>query len=99
MTDVNSIQTAYQDLYVQLRRYIWDFDVVCMIADVEVESFKMMPSIPAVKGRLDLLKSRIFDIIREDEDLKKAVDKFYEVLNSGTECFARLQKVTEVNQL
>ena len=39
----NEIQNAYVDLYTQMRKYIWPFDVIDILVDLEIESFKSFP--------------------------------------------------------
>lgn len=89
------IQLAYNDLYVQLRKYIWDFSVVCLIADLEIASYQALPDIPSVRSCLNKLKSATYEIQRNDEDLKKAFQDFEDALTSD-EVYTKLYKVSEV---
>lgn len=98
MLSYNELQSAYVDLYIQLRKYIWDFRTVEHIANLEIAVYRAFPDIADVSQRLNELNLDIRSILSEDEDLKSAIDAFKEVLNTDDSLYAKLNKVREVIQ-
>lgn len=98
MLSYNELQSAYVDLYTQLRKYIWDFKTVEHIADLEIAVYRTFPDIADVSQRFNELNIDIRSVSFEDEDLKSAVDAFKEVLHTDDILYARLNQVREVIQ-
>ena len=92
------IQQAYIDLYRQIRNYIWDYDTVVKLAELEVASYMAFPDIDKVRYALDQLKTELnsSDVYAEDEDLQKAVDDFSETLDGADQVFYGLEVPQEV---
>ena len=90
------IQSAYVDLYKQLRRYIWDFSTVEKLADLEVSVYKAFPSIEEVSKCFDKLRIDLKQSEKDDENLKTACDNFKSVLDSDTETYVKIYQVDEV---
>lgn len=74
------LQSAYVDLYTEIRRYFWPFHTVEIIADLEIEVYKSFPDIPTVERHFQRLISAVRSIYNEDEALKSAFDRFSDVL-------------------
>lgn len=56
-------------MYVALRKYIWNFDVVTTLAEIEVIMFTVFPDLSELKDKLDLLERQIGpDILKSEED-------------------------------
>lgn len=98
MISFNKLQTYYIKLYTQLRNYSWDFKTVEIIADLETSVHRAFPDLAEVRRNLVNLRTRMTDVIRDDEDLQKAYDRFYDVLQNETEVYAKLPEVHEVIQ-
>lgn len=96
MINVADLQNVYVNLYKQLRKYIWNFSVVEDIADLEISVYQACPNMTNVGMCFRQVRTDVYEVEREDEDLKKALDKFQEVLDSGTETFFKLTNVREV---
>lgn len=92
------IQQAYIDLYRQIRNYIWDYDTVVKLAELEVAAYMAFPDIDKVRYALDQLKVELnsSDVYAEDEDLQKAVDDFSETLDGADQVFYGLEVPQEV---
>ena len=92
------IQQAYIDLYRQIRNYIWDYDTVVKLAELEVASYMAFPDIDKVRYALDQLKVELnsSDVYAEDEDLQNAVDNFSETLDGADQVFYGLEVPQEV---
>lgn len=92
------IQQAYIDLYKQIRNYIWDYDTVVKLAELEVAAYMAFPDIDKVRYALDQLKVELnsSDVYAEDEDLQKAVDDFSETLDGADQVFYGLEVPQEI---
>ena len=92
------IQQAYIDLYRQIRNYIWDYDTVVKLAELEVAAYMAFPDIDKVRYALDQLKIELnsSDVYAEDEDLQKAVDDFSETLDGADQVFYGLEVPQEI---
>lgn len=96
MISSRSIQQAYIDLYIQLRKFIWDIAVVDMIADIELNCYSAFPDIEMLKNQLAKLRSTIYTVYVYYEDLQKAFEDFDEILNNGNDVYVKLFQVEEV---
>lgn len=96
MINFKDIQSAYIELYKQLRRYLWGMDTVETIADLEVSANTTFPDLDQIRKHLSDLKIKISDVIKKDEDLKSAMDDFEELLSSSNTVYAKLNQVNEV---
>lgn len=92
------LQSKYNDMYIQLRNYIWDFDTVEALADVEIETYTTFPDMKRLRSKFNSIFTDVRDIYLEDEDLKKAVDTFKEFIESDDDSWARIKQVREVIQ-
>lgn len=90
-------QNCYVELYKCLREYIWDFDTVCQIADLELACYKTFPSIQEIQSCLNRLRSSVYNVVSEDNDMKDAFDAFRDVLDH-TDTYSDIYRVSEVIQ-
>lgn len=103
MLSYTELQSAYVDLYIQLRKYIWDFNTVEHIADLEIEVYRIFPSISDVSNAFNKLDSDIKFIASDDDDFKSKLDAFRDILNTevdnnASDFYAKLNQVREVIQ-
>ena len=98
MISASDIQNKYNKVYVQMRKYIWDFQAVEALADLEIECYKSCPSKSSIQAALDRLEYCVKPILLEDEDFEKALTAFQETLDSGDTFYKRLSSVREVVQ-
>ena len=47
MVSANELQNLYNDIYVQMRMYIWDFGTIELLADFEIAVYQRFPDISA----------------------------------------------------
>lgn len=94
------LQSAYNDLYKQLRNYIWDYETVVKIANLEVASYMAFPDINNVRYAFDKLRSDVehSDIWSDDKELQKAVDRFEDKLDGADQIFYGLFPPKEVQR-
>lgn len=95
----SALKYAYNKLYIQLRKYLWDMDVVEQIADLEIEVYKAVPSLDTLKLRFTTLYNNIRMTAREDEELSKTIDFFRNMIENADAVCAALDKVREEIQV
>lgn len=98
MLNYVELQTCYVDLYTELRKYIWDFPTVEKLANLEISVYKTFPDIEEVRRHLVALTQDVKHVFNEDPELKLAIDKFTETIDSVDSTYAKLNQVTEVVQ-
>jgi hypothetical protein len=101
VTSANRFQEAYVELYTCLRSYIWDFETVELISNLEIETYRTFPDVEKMRGFLTKLKRevRATDVLNEDEELAEAFDNFEEIINETDEVYAALNVVDRVVSL
>lgn len=92
----NDLQNGYIDLYKQLREYIWDFNTVEILAELEISIFTAFPERDKVKSTLQSLKYQIKDQFEDNEDLKKAYESLEKLVESEDTFYGKIGKVNEV---
>ena len=98
MIATTSLQNSYNKLYVQLRKYIWDFKMVEALAEFEIAVYQRFPDLDNVKRKFNALYSdvRHTDVFDEDEDLRSAFEVFQDKLNDVDTFYADLTTFKEV---
>lgn len=89
------LQTTYNKLYVELRKYIWSFEAVNAIADLEIACYQSFADLSAVRRNVDIVAQYARDVMKDDEDLKKAFDAFDDLLKDEEEMYVKLTAVKE----
>ena len=82
MLNSGMLQQKYNALYVELRRYLWDFEVVETIADLEVAIYTAFPDMDAIKQCIYDLTRYIADATEDDEELETALTELTELVYS-----------------
>ena len=98
MISSSDIQNAYNALYKELRKYIWDFSVVASLADLEIAVYKKFQNLSDTRSKFYRLRSQLADVVPTDEDLKGALDAFEDVLKDDN-IYVKINKVEEVLQV
>ena len=98
MVPATKLQSLYNKLYIQLRKYIWDFKTVEDLADFEISVYRRFPDKEDIEKVFYRLKRDITtsDIYREDDDLKYAVEAFEDQLDETDQFYADLDTFREV---
>lgn len=96
MTHFTRLQSAYNDLYVQLRKYIWEFSAVQAIAELEVAVYKAFPSLSELHSCYSKLYQYVRNATLQDDDLMEALTDFGELLDSTDSVYVKLTSVHEV---
>lgn len=72
-------------MYVALRKYIWNFDVVTTLAEIEVIMFTVFPDLSELKDKLDLLERQIGPAVlksEEDTDIADTISAIKDKIDS-----------------
>lgn len=96
MVNSAALQLAYNDLYIQFRKYLWDIPVVQDLVQLEVDTYERIPDVSSVKYDLDRLKLSILNECDLDDSFYSAFQKFYDVLDGSSQSYAKLYVVDEV---
>lgn len=80
MTSSVIIQNKYISLYKLLRNYLWNFQTVEDIAELEMECFRALPDVDRIKMKLNAVSNAAIYVIRDDDKLKECLDSFYALL-------------------
>lgn len=84
-------------MYSQIRNYIWGFNTVEKLANLEIAVYSSFPDISTIQSYFNSLYSDMRDIMSEDEELAEAVNKFKNTLDSlEGDFYVKLNKVQEV---
>ena len=92
----HDLVNKYNKLYVQLRNYIWNFNQVEKIADLEIAIYRACPDIHEIRAALSKLYLECVEVIREDEELKSAYDSLKTLADGDDSIYTMLNKVDEV---
>lgn len=83
-------------MYTQLRNYIWGFNAVERLANLEIEVYNSFPDISKIQSNFNALYIDVKDVFEEDEELAEAVNSFKELIESVEDDFyLKLDKVQE----
>ena len=91
MVSGNDLQNAYFDLYSELRRYIWSYQDVKTLANLEIETFKRFPDVDQIRKYLNLMEMSARFVTNDDEDIKLVLDS----IQSSEDIYAKLTEVEE----
>lgn len=86
MTSSIILQNQYIALYKLLRNYMWSFQTVENIAELEIECFKAIPDVSRIRCKLGAVASAASYVTRNDEELKECIDTFYNMLDDNDVC-------------
>jgi hypothetical protein len=95
--DMHDISYAYVKLYRELRNYIWPYETVEHIAELEIAVHNRFPNLQDVRTYFNLLCQDINRSDIEDEDLDRAIEQFRSYIESDdSTVYAILPKTEEV---
>ena len=66
-----------------MRNYIWDFQTVEALADLEIETYKRFPNLDVLASDFIKLKSLVgsTDVYHDDDEFQKSFTKYENLLN------------------
>lgn len=96
MISYADIQVQYNNLYREVRRYMWSFPAVQDLADLEIACYQTCPNLSAIRSAFIKFRQYASELMREDEDLKAQFDAFQDLIDSDNTTYAKLMQVKEV---
>lgn len=74
------LKKGYINLYKQMMKYIWSYDTIELLAELEVAVCNVFPIMTDVRTKFQRLENSIRTQIKEDDEMKKACDDFRELM-------------------
>lgn len=82
MTSSAELQVQYTHLYKQLRKYIWDIEVVQGLAELEIEVYSKFPNLDKAKAKFNVVRSAAYEAAKTDKELDKELKAFSSMLDT-----------------
>lgn len=96
MVSSQELQNAYNWFYECMREYVWDMDVVEILAELEVGVYDAFPDREKLVKTAERLEREIREFYKDDEDLEKSFTELKELIDSDDRLYLPLYKVNEV---
>ena len=96
MLNSQELQNAYNWFYECMREYVWDMDVVEILAELEVGVYDAFPDKEKLVKTAERLEREIREFYKDDEDLEKSFTELKELIDSDDRLYLPLYKVNEV---
>ena len=96
MLNCADIQVGYNRLYKQVRRYIWSFQAVEALADLEIACYETCLDLDRVRQAFTRFRQYALETMYEDEELSKEFERFENLINSDDVPYANLYQIEEV---
>ena len=95
------LRIEYERFYDLMRNYLWDYDTLTTLADVEDSIFIAFISPEVLSNNLNSLGRAIREVMKDDEELSKSYDALIKLTddasNPDAKMWLRLPSVNEVN--
>ena len=88
-----ALQKHYVDIYKCVRNYILPFNTVEHLVDFELSVYKAIPDMYEVETTFNRFKSDIHELLRDNEDLEKAVGLFSEFTQGEHRAHHKIKQV------
>ena len=95
MISYTEVRNAYNNLYKEMRNYIWDIPVVEALVDLELASYQTCLDMSKVETCFNALKREVLTYV-DDPDLVSAFDKFQSLIDKHEDPYVKLFRVSEV---
>lgn len=94
----NRLQAVYNDLYVEMRKYIWDFKIVEALGNLEVCTYQAFPDLNELSSLLSKLRREVeyTSVLSDDEDLKDCFEAFHDMIEDADSVYYNLISFKEV---
>lgn len=98
MISSQDFRNKYEPFYDAMRLYLWPYDVLEVLANVEVEIYTDFIDRDKLLSDFNKLKNMIRETLNEDENLQKACTDLEEVINDETsDSYYLINRVNEIN--
>lgn len=96
MISSSIIQREYNRFYKEVRKYIWGFQAVEALADLEISVYQRIPDMFEIQDNLNKFRQYSKEVELDDEEFVKAADRLQDLLDENEEPYAKLYEVREV---
>lgn len=96
MISSSIIQREYNRFYKEVRKYIWGFQAVEALADLEISVYRRIPDMFEIQDNLNKFRQYSKEVELDDEEFVKAADRLQDLLDENEEPYAKLYEVREV---
>lgn len=96
MISTYRLQQLYIHLYQEFMQYIWDWDTVYTLAELETAIFQVFPDISKISKLLQRLQRCVVDARISDEYLDSCIDEFLAVIQDDVDVYLKLDVPQEV---
>ena len=96
MVSAKEIQNCYVNMYKQVRNYVWDFDTVELLANLEAEIYSTFPNIDKLKSYFIRFKQCVKDASKDDEELEQSIEHLEDSIDQASSIYCKLERVQEV---
>lgn len=81
-----------------MRNYIWDFQTVEALAELEIDTYKKFPDLDVLASDFIKLKSYVActDVYHDDDEFQNSFSRFEDLLNSIDSIYADIQTFKKV---
>lgn len=100
MTNISSreFMNAYENFYKAVRMYLWPFDVLKQLGEVEADIYAVFIDLDKLEDDFSKLYASIRDVCKTDNVLAKTVAAIQDLINTEEiALYAKLNMVDEVN--
>lgn len=98
LTETNKLKIAYTRMYSVLSDYIWDFDIVAALVEVEVETYRLFPDLELLRNNIRTLRMLVRQVVdrKDDNRILSAIDTFSKAVNDVEEVYVKIDYPKEV---
>lgn len=96
MITLQDLTRQYVKMYEAVRKYIWPFETVQDLAELEIAIYNRFPDIENVKSKFNKFYQDIRLECQEDEELDAQIEVLRDIINSEDIVYSLLYKVNEV---
>lgn len=96
MVSAKEIQNCYVNMYKQIRNYVWDFNTIDLLANLEAEIYSAFPDTSKLKSCFMRFKQCISDALKDDEELAQSVKHLEDSIDQASSIYCKLERVQEV---
>ena len=96
MMSLTDLTRQYVKFYAALRKYIWPYDTVEKLAELEIAIYNRFPDKDEIKSKFESLYRDIQLECREDEELSLAAQSLRDEIYSTDAMYSLIDRVNEV---
>lgn len=98
MIQQTQLQSAYNTLYDRIAKYIWPFNTIVTLADLEVIVYTAFPDLENINRLFKSLILELRSAADKDADLKAAIEQFHDLISERPEVFIKIPVPMEVSK-